>query len=142
MKNRKEEQEVEENPHHKDHFEYDEDEDTYTCPEKKTLEFQKDAIVNGNKVSYYACQLKDCVTCSKNRECISTNHDRKKGYRTIVDDGFNLYRREMKARKASAPTRIAQAQAAEANLHPATRAAEYRQSILGLSKKANKDLPF
>ena len=56
MKNRKEEQKVEENPYHKDHFEYDEDEDTYTCPEKKTLEFQKDAIVNGKKVSYYACQ--------------------------------------------------------------------------------------
>ena len=56
MKNRKEEKESEENPYHKDHFEYNEDEDTYTCPEKKTLEFQKDVIVNGKKVSYYACQ--------------------------------------------------------------------------------------
>ena len=96
MKNRKEEKEIEENPYHKDHFKYDEDEDTYECPEGKPLEFQKDTVTKGKKSSHYACQLKDCVSCSENEKCITTKSDRKKGYRTIADDGFNLYRKEMR----------------------------------------------
>ena len=98
MKNRKEEQDLESNPYHKDHFKYDEDEDHYICPEGKTLEFHKDKVTDGKKSAHYYADLTDCVLCSKNANCIKTKSDRKKGCRTIVDDGFNLYRKEMKAK--------------------------------------------
>ena len=72
----------------------------------------------------YKGDIEKCVFCESNSQCIVTKSDKKRGYRTIERDQFFDYRQEMKDRKASAPTRIAQAQAAEANLHPATPAPE------------------
>ena len=48
MKNRKEEQDLESNPYHKDYFKYDEDH--YICPERKTLEFHKDTVTDGKSL--------------------------------------------------------------------------------------------
>ena len=98
MNNRKEEKDREENPYHRDHFAYSADKDNYTCPAGKELENYGEKINGDKKETIYACNLETCQKCPFNSKCIQTKIDRKKGYRTIVDDGFNLYRREMKAK--------------------------------------------
>ena len=98
MNNRKEEKDREENPYHRDHFAYSEDKDNYTCPAGKELENYGEKINGDKKETIYACNLETCQKCPFNSKCIQTKIDKKKGYRTIVDDGFNLYRREMKAK--------------------------------------------
>lgn len=96
MKNRKEEKEVKANDYHKDHFVYDEDEDRYTCPQGKSLEFQKDQINNGKKSSVYTSNVGQCMFCPAKSLCLSNKKDSKLGYRSVSHDDYSEYRKEMK----------------------------------------------
>ena len=102
MKNRKEEKESEANPCHKDNFHYDEDEDHYICPEGKPLEFVRDEVTNGKKFSHYAAHIDDCIFCPLNSMCLSNKGDRKRGYRTITNNDYYIYRQEMKLKMKGA----------------------------------------
>ena len=44
----------------------------------------------------FGCQLNKCIYCSHKDSCVTTKEDIKRGYRTIDDDGYILYRKEMR----------------------------------------------
>lgn len=81
---------------HKEHFIYDEDNDNWICPSGERLEFIKESIRDNKKYTLYGCELKKCIFCSHNKSCIKTKTDIKRGYRTIEDDGYIIYRKEMR----------------------------------------------
>lgn len=96
MFNRDEKTDLEKNEFHKENFEYDEEDDSWTCKRGKRLDFMNEFIRDGKKYTRYGCKPKDCVLCDANNECLTTKEDIKRGYRTLDDDGYVVYRREMK----------------------------------------------
>jgi hypothetical protein len=80
---------------HKEDFMYDEDDDCWLCKNDKQLDFIKEQIKDGKKYTLYGCSLEDCIFCKDSDNCIQTKEDTKRGYRTIDDDGFVVYRKDM-----------------------------------------------
>ena len=39
---------------------------------------------------------KKCIHCTHKEDCVTTKEDTKRGYRTIDDDGYLIYRKEMR----------------------------------------------
>lgn len=79
----------------KEHFTYNEDEDCWVCKNDKQLDFIKEYIKDGKKCTQYGCTLESCIDCKYKDKCIKTKADIRRGYRTIDDDGFVIYRKEM-----------------------------------------------
>ena len=79
----------------KEYFQYDEDDDSWVCPQGKKLEFMKEYIQNGKKYTQYGCELKNCIECKERNSCVTTKTDIKRGFRTIDDDSYVIYRKEM-----------------------------------------------
>jgi len=68
-----------ENRFHKDHFEYDQQTDTYTCPNHQQLVFEKETFrhnANGyaNKIRKY--RSRGCGGCTYSQQCKRTEEDR------------------------------------------------------------------
>ena len=80
----------------KDNFEYDESSDEWICPTGNRLENYGEKANGNRKETIYTCQLEACQTCPHSSKCIQTKEDQRKGYRTIKDDGYLIYRKEMK----------------------------------------------
>jgi len=87
---------LEENKFHKENFTFDEEDECWICPVGEKLEFMKEHLKDGKKYTLYGCQLKKCIYCPHRDECVTTKEDTKKGYRTIDDDGYLIYRKEMR----------------------------------------------
>lgn len=87
---------LEENKFHKENFIFDEENEYWICPEGEKLEFMKEHLKDGKKYTLYGCQLKKCIYCPHKDECVTTKEDVKRGYRTIDDDGYLIYRKEMR----------------------------------------------
>jgi len=96
MFDRREEKDLENNKFHKENFVFDEEDDSWECPTGERLVFIKEYISNGKKYTQYGCELKKCVFCQHRDTCITTKADARRGYWTIDDDGYVIYRREMK----------------------------------------------
>lgn len=87
---------LEENKFHKENFIFDEENECWICPEGEKLEFIKEHLKDGKKYTLYGCQLKKCIYCPHKDDCVTTKEDVKRGYRTIDDDGYLIYRKEMR----------------------------------------------
>lgn len=96
MYDRSEKNNPEQNKFHKENFTFDEDDDSWVCPSGERLEFVKEFIRDNKKYTLYGCELKKCIFCPNNKSCIKTKADIKCGYRTIEDDGYVIYRKEMR----------------------------------------------
>jgi transposase len=96
MFDRSEKEDPEKNEFHKENFEFDEDDDSWTCPAGERLRFMKEFIRDGKKYTQYGCKLKKCVFCTDRDKCLTVKEDIRRGYRTIEDDGYVVYRKEMK----------------------------------------------
>ena len=79
----------------KENFIFDEDNERWLCPEGNNLDFIKDHISENKKFTLYGCNKEHCIFCPENNHCITTKEDQKRGYRTIDDDGYTIYRKEM-----------------------------------------------
>ncbi|MDY6933043.1 MAG: transposase [Spirochaetota bacterium] len=96
MFNRSEKTDLGKNKFHKENFEFDEDNDIWVCPARESLEFMREFIRDGKKYTQYGCKLKKYVFCHEREVCIITKEDIRRGYRTIEDDGYVVYRQEMR----------------------------------------------
>ena len=56
----------------------------------------KEHLKDGKKYTLYGCKLNKCIYCPYKDECVTTKEDTKRGYRTIDDDGYLIYRKEMR----------------------------------------------
>jgi transposase len=83
------------NKFYKEDFSYNEDEDWWLCKNDKKLHFMKEHFADGKKYTLYGCALSDCISCKDRDKCVLTKADTKRGYRTIDDDGYVIYRKEM-----------------------------------------------
>jgi hypothetical protein len=90
---------------HKENFHYDEDNDVWVCPTGSILEFKKDYYDSDKKYSMYGCELKTCIKCDTRKDCLTTKADIRRGYRTIEDDGFIVFRKEMKDKMRQKPSK-------------------------------------
>ena len=84
------------NKFHKENFIFNEEDECWICPAGEKLDFMKEHLVKGKKYTMFGCQLKKCVFCSHKDDCVTAKEDIKRGYRTIDDDGYTLYRKEMR----------------------------------------------
>lgn len=82
------------NPYHKDHFEYNMDEDTFKCPEGEYLKFYKE-YTKPNKdkekpdiITRLYNNYNTCKNCKHKNKCISP----KQTHRTISENGDRLQR--------------------------------------------------
>ena len=77
---------------YEDHyFNYDEDDDSWLCPESKTLEFHNESVKDGRKYTHYHGKPSDCVICPSRNGCCTSKEELRRGYRTLsVDSGFAL----------------------------------------------------
>lgn len=98
MYDRSEKNNAEEISFHKENFIYDEDSDNWKCPSGASLEFIKEFFRDDKKIILYGCNLKTCIYCPHVKSCVTTKADTKRGFRTIEDDGYVVYRKEMKAK--------------------------------------------
>ncbi len=96
MYNRSEKNNPAKNKFHKENFSYDEDDDSFTCPHGEKIDFVKEFISDNKKCTLYGCQLRKCIDCIDKKNCITTKADIRRGYRTIEDDSFIVYRKEMR----------------------------------------------
>jgi transposase len=56
--------------YHKDHFEYDEEQDIYTCPEGRTLRYEYTTqSIGDNAPSIRVYRCRDCADCPNNDDC-------------------------------------------------------------------------
>lgn len=84
---------------HKNKFTYNEDEDQYVCPAGQIMEFSNERIdQDGKKLTTYLATPNQCQRCPFKEQCLQTKEDIKLGYRKIVDDGYNVYRTEMRTK--------------------------------------------
>ncbi len=80
----------------KDKFDFDEEEDNWICPSGKNLDFMKEHISHGKKHTLYGCNKETCLVCNDYDLCVTTKNDKKRGFRTIDDDMFTIFRNEMR----------------------------------------------
>ena len=98
MRNRKQDKEAKSNPCHQSNFHYNEDEDDYTCPKGNLLDFKNNIINNDRRSSLYASDVSKCILCDMNSSCLYNKSDRKRGYRTITHDDYEVYRIYMRSK--------------------------------------------
>lgn len=76
----KQQDKISTNPYHKDHFKYNYDEDTFTCPEKQKLyfkyEYQRPAQKEGkpNRVERKYMNYEACKNCPSRQKCTKSSH--------------------------------------------------------------------
>ena len=83
-----------ENPYHKDHFEYNIDSDSFKCPEGQYLTFYKEYIIEKDektgedKIQRLYNNYNACKHCKQKNKCITP----KQTHRTITENGNRLQR--------------------------------------------------
>ncbi|MDR1900704.1 MAG: hypothetical protein LBQ88_00275 [Treponema sp.] len=55
----------------KEDFKYDEEDNTYRCPENKVLEYKGHVELNRNSGEKYQAKSSDCKDCPKQERCIA-----------------------------------------------------------------------
>lgn len=80
----------------KDHFKYNEETDCWMCPSGQNLEFIKEHISKEKKFTLYGCTKEICLRCVNYDSCVTTKKDKARGYRTVDDDMFVIFRNEMR----------------------------------------------
>ena len=80
----------------KESFDYDEDKDEWLCAQGKSLENWGNEIREDKKITVYAASCSTCLRCPAYSKCVKTKKDIQRGYRTVVDDGFLIYRKQMR----------------------------------------------
>jgi len=80
----------------KENLTFNENQDVWICPENKKLEFLNETIKDGKKKILYGCNKESCIFCQNYKDCVTTKKDISRGYRTIDDDQFIVYRNEMR----------------------------------------------
>jgi len=87
--------EAKNNSFQKEDFAFDEANERWVCPIGNNLDFIKEHIKDNKKYTLYGCEIEQCIYCPSNKLCMTTKNDQKRGYRTIDDDGYTIYRKEM-----------------------------------------------
>ena len=86
------------------YFEYNEDEDTWLCPQKKSLEFHRESLKDKRKYSHYHARPMDCIVYPVRKQCCASKESLRPGYRKLsLDQGFALKHdmiRKMKSEEA------------------------------------------
>ena len=80
----------------KENFTFNEDDESWLCPEGEKLEFIKEHIKDNKHYTLYGCREETCLVCKNYSQCVTTRDDKRRGYRTIDDDQYIIYRKEMK----------------------------------------------
>ena len=80
----------------KENFDYDEDKDEWLCAQGKSLENWGNEIRADKNITVYAASRSACLRCPVYSKCVKTKKDLQRGYRTIEDDGFLIYRKQMR----------------------------------------------
>ena len=80
----------------KENFSYDEDKDEWLCPRGEALENYGNEIRNGKSITVYAGCRNTCLRCPLYSKCVKSKRDIQRGYRTLEDDGFLIYRKQMR----------------------------------------------
>jgi hypothetical protein len=86
-----------ENEYSKDKFCNNEENDEYTCPKGKILEYLRDITLKDQKGSLYGATIEKCIFCPEKNQCV-TGEDLRRGYRTIEDDAYAVFRNAMRAK--------------------------------------------
>ena len=77
-------------------FGYNDENDSWVCPQGEELENYGEKIQAGKHVTIYTGKLETCVRCLSNRTCLTNKTDKRNGYRSVMNDGHNVSRKEMK----------------------------------------------
>ena len=81
-------------------FDYNDENDTWICPQGEELENYGEKIQEGKHITMYTGKLEACLQCPSRAVCLTTKLDQRNGYRSVVDDGHNISRKEMKEKMA------------------------------------------
>lgn len=84
-------------PFSKENFSYSKEEDTYICPEGKTLKYSQTKTVTDKKYKRKKILIYEgtaCLSCLSQPQCLSRGN--RSGLRHIERDGFEEYRARMK----------------------------------------------
>ena len=92
--------EEKENHYSNEDFSYNDENDSWLCPQGKELENYGERIQEDKHVTVYTGKLEACVQCVSRSICLTTKVDQKNGYRSVIDDGYNISRKEMKEKMA------------------------------------------
>lgn len=89
-------------PFSKENFQYHKEEDTYTCPEGKTLKYTRTRIRKDKKYKrkrVFIYEGTQCLTCPSRSRCLGKGNT--SGIRHIERDGYEEYRARMKLKMQS-----------------------------------------
>ena len=89
-----------ENHYSNEDFDYNDENDTWICPQGEELENYGEKIQEGKHITMYTGKLEACLQCPSRTICLTTKLDQKNGYRSVVDDGHNISRKKMKEKMA------------------------------------------
>ena len=113
------------------YFNYNEDEDAWLCPQKKSLEFHSESLKGKRKYSHYHARPENCIVCPVRKQCCTSQEDLRLGYRKLsLDEGFALKHDMIRKMKSE-----------EAKLFYKKRGAEI-EPIFGILKQARKFREF
>lgn len=85
-----------------EHFVYDEQNDTYTCPKGKTLRYNGQEKLIGRTRHIYRARKKDCGLCPHRGQCCPGKANRRSVVRRVPDPAVVFFVEKMKTEKAKA----------------------------------------
>ena len=94
------EAEKEQNPYHRNHFEYNPEKDCFICPENKELPFYANSIHKRSKQKSKVYKCSECPTCDKQTSCT------KGKYRQIHIEQREYLRKSIRERLNSIPGKL------------------------------------
>jgi transposase len=83
-----------------EHFVYDEQNDTYTCPEEKTLRHNGQEKRIGQMHHVYRARKKDCTLCPHRGQCCPGKANRRSVVRSVPDPAVVFFMEKMKTEEA------------------------------------------
>lgn len=83
-----------------EHFVYDEQNDTYTCPEEKTRRHNGQETLIGRTRHIYRARKKDCGLCPHKGQCCPGKANRRSVVRRVLDPAVVFFVEKMKTEKA------------------------------------------
>lgn len=83
-----------------EHFVYDEQNDTYICPEEKTLRYNGREKLIGRTRHIYRARRRDCSFCPHKRRCCPGKTNRRSVVRRVPDPAVVSFMEKMKTEGA------------------------------------------
>ena len=81
---------------YEDHyFEYNEDDDSLSCPKGNTLDFHNETVKDGKKYTQYHAKPSDCVICPNREQCCTSKEELRRGYRSMSVSSSFVLKHEM-----------------------------------------------